>query len=169
MDIHGVHCKAFTQIWLFFLLCMHLLAVATQLMHLPLVGLLLSALLAMWLTAIHRRKIRTVKGSLSFIFNSFHWCLHVLVVLALGSRNLCTISGAANPTKTGPCMPALIPSHSFLPCYYLLSSDARCVTTGSSSRIFLLVNEETPHTYIWEFRCAFLHTRVNRICYLFLF
>lgn len=73
-------------------------------------------------------------------------------------------------SQTGPCMHSANPNHSLVPCYYyLLSADVRCVTTGSSSKIFCLVSEETPHAYNREFRCAFLHSRVNRFCYLFIY
>lgn len=60
------------------------------------------------------------------------------------------------------------PKSQLLPCYYLLSSDVRCVTTGNSSKIFHLVSEETPHAYNREFRCAFLHTRDSAI-YFFIY
>lgn len=90
------------------------------------------------------------------------------MVLALGFLHFCSITGAAS-SKHDPACTVLIPSHSLVPYYYLLSADVKCVTTGSSSKIFCLVSEETPHAYNREFRCAFLHTRVNRVCYLFIY
>lgn len=142
---------------------------STHLRHLPLICWFLSALLAMWQIS-WRKRVRNIIGSLSFIFFSFssHWCLHILVVVALGFLHFCRITGAASP-KQDPACTGLIPSHSLVPCYYLLNADVRCVTTGSSSKIFCLVSEETPHAYNREFRCAFLHTRVNRFCYLFIY
>lgn len=73
------------------------------------------------------------------------------------------------PLRQGPARIALIPNHSLLPCDYLLSTTKKCVTTGSSSKFFLLVNEEAPPAHNREFRCTFLHIRINRISYLFIF
>lgn len=121
------------------------------------------------MTDILKKKNRKCKRIAFFPFFFFpRWCLHILVALTLCSLNFCSITGASSP-KQDPACTVLIPSHSLAPCYYLLSADGRCVTTGSSSKIFCLVSEETPHAYNREFRCAFLHTRVNRFCCLFIY
>lgn len=122
-------------------------------------------------TAIHRRKgIRSIEGSLYFHFLLLFLLTDVYILwwcLLWAPEMFAASLGQQVPPRRDPA--CSIPRRSLLPCYYLLSSDGRCVTTGSSSKIFRLVNEETPHAYNREFRCAFLHTRVNRICYLFIF
>lgn len=139
----------------------------------PSTCLLISFCSACGVTAIHRRKgICSIKGLLSFNFLLLFLLtdVHILWWRLLWAPEIFVASLVWHvPPRQDPACTALIPRHILLPCYYLLSSDVRCVTTGSSSKIFHLVNEETPHAYDRELRGAFLHTRVNRICYLFIF